>query len=407
MYADNWQWNGGVDVHTNVVDFATAGVTNISYFQTYYQNWGATNVTTMDNLRVELEKPTEDVYIVEQQTATTGKTPTTNNFSFAVEAGDVIAVLSASNLGSDPDTNSVAFSGSASLDEVIYNRRSAGASGHYWYTTAQSNGTVDVEFITVDSFNSIAAYQLRTGDELSKIVVLDTDKGGVGGAGATSITNTYSLGAATSGLFLEAFSCYVGPAAPLNTNTVIDVVNSSTQRIVAHGFISGTNEVVNIWTNGLDNVALIGIVFGSEAIPQSPAEYYALWLSKYPGLGASTNLTDHADSDNLDNLGEYAFDGNPLNGNNRGNYPVAYLTSDGGSNYLEYVYYERDDIGARGLSSILERSTDLGSPGWVTNGIETVGSGPSGIDGFNAVTNRIPTAGGDRQFLNLRIEFTP
>lgn len=53
MYANTWQWNGGSDVHTNAVNFAAAGVTDISKFQTFYQNWGTGDTTTFDNLRVE------------------------------------------------------------------------------------------------------------------------------------------------------------------------------------------------------------------------------------------------------------------------------------------------------------------------------------------------------------------
>jgi hypothetical protein len=404
MYADSWQMNGGVDVHTNAVDFAAAGYTNVSHFQTFYQNWGAGNVTTFDNLKVEFEEPIDDVYILSRQTATTANVPSTNSFSFAVEEGDVIALLSASNLGSDPGTNSAAFSGTAALDEVFFDRRSAGPSGSLWYTTAQSNGTVDVELVTVDSYNSMAAYHLRTGAEYSKIVVLDSDKGGF--PESTAITNAYSLGQATAGLFLEAYSCYGGDGTPLNTNTVVDQ-EQSTRRFVAHGYIEATNEVVNIWTNVADNVALIGVVFGSEFIPQSPDDYYAAWLQLYPGLGASTNLADHADSDHLDNLGEYAFDGNPLDGGSLGNYPVTSVLADDGTNYLEYVYYEREDADLRGLTSILELSSDLMAGAWGTNGIEFVGSGLSGIEGFNAVTNRIPTAAGEEQFLHLRVQFTP
>ena len=51
--ADAWQWNNGSDVHTNAVDFAAAGVTDIGAFQTYYQNWSTGDITTMDNIRIE------------------------------------------------------------------------------------------------------------------------------------------------------------------------------------------------------------------------------------------------------------------------------------------------------------------------------------------------------------------
>jgi hypothetical protein len=56
MYADTqWQWSpSGVNaVFTNSVDFASAGVTDIAKFQTYYQNWGTGDTATVDNIRIE------------------------------------------------------------------------------------------------------------------------------------------------------------------------------------------------------------------------------------------------------------------------------------------------------------------------------------------------------------------
>jgi hypothetical protein len=81
------------------------------------------------------------------------------------------------------------------------------------------------------------------------------------------------------------------------------------------------------------------------------------------------------------------------------------MTNDGGTDYLVYVYYERDDAAARGLSSELVVGPDLVLTNWTTAGIEFVGSGASGIPGYNAVTNRISTDGGNKQFLNLNIQF--
>ncbi len=113
-----------------------------------------------------------------------------------------------------------------------------------------------------------------------------------------------------------------------------------------------------------------------------------------------------ANGDLLDNLGEYAFGGDPSNPADQGNTPVSAQTVEGGTNYLEYVYYELDDAATRGLASILEVGTDLVATDWTTNGVEFVGSG-AGPDGFNAVTNRISTEDDDKRFLNLQIEFTP
>jgi hypothetical protein len=61
----------------------------------------------------------------------------------------------------------------------------------------------------------------------------------------------------------------------------------------------------------------------------------------------------------------------------------------------------------RGLDSMLTVGTDLVNTNWADGSGYEVGSGASGISGFNAVTNRIPTDAEVKQFIQLQIEFTP
>jgi hypothetical protein len=141
----------------------------------------------------------------------------------------------------------------------------------------------------------------------------------------------------------------------------------------------------------------------------TPTSLWNDWINSYPGVGANTNLLDHGDSDTLDNLTEYAYGGNPADGSSLGNTPEQSQAVDGGTNYLVYVYYARDDAGDRGLAYLLTTDTDLvNAPGWTNANYEVVGTNTStGISGFNAVTNRIPTDSEDNQFIRLQIEFTP
>jgi len=69
----------------------------------------------------------------------------------------------------------------------------------------------------------------------------------------------------------------------------------------------------------------------------------------------------------------------------------------------------RDDATARGLSYSLETDTDLiFALGWTNAIYEVVGTNTStGISGFDAVTNRIPTDAEATQFINLKVKFTP
>ena len=139
--------------------------------------------------------------------------------------------------------------------------------------------------------------------------------------------------------------------------------------------------------------------------PQTPTEAYNVWISAY-SVGANSNLLDHGDSDELDNLTEYAWGGDPSDGGSLGNTPAQTVLS-GATNVLEYIYFERTNAVALGLSSILEVGTDLVITNWADGGSYEVGRGDSGIAGFNAVTNWIPTDSEDKQFIHLQVQFTP
>ena len=159
------------------------------------------------------------------------------------------------------------------------------------------------------------------------------------------------------------------------------------------------NNVVTIDSMGLSEFV--------ETSSNTPTSLWNSWISLYPGVGANNGLLDHGDSDMLDNLTEYAWDGNPSDGSILGNVPTQSQVAAGGTNYIEYIYFERDDAGDRGLASILTVGTDLVNTKWADGSSYEIGSGASGISGFNAVTNRIPTDTEAKQFIRLQIQFTP
>lgn len=144
------------------------------------------------------------------------------------------------------------------------------------------------------------------------------------------------------------------------------------------------------------------IALGGAVIPSAA---YASWAAGY-GL-TDTNGTGAAtadpDGDAIDNLAEYGMGGNPADGNDQGHVPTSAMTAAGGTNWLQYVYYERADKAVVGLSYYPERGTDLVVTNWATSGIEFVGTGVLDVD-FNTVTNRIPTTSENKQFLRLRVE---
>jgi len=140
----------------------------------------------------------------------------------------------------------------------------------------------------------------------------------------------------------------------------------------------------------------------------APLEFWNQWLNDYPvGMGTDINLQDDADGDRLVNLAEYAFGGDPSDSNDQGNTPIQSQVTDGGTNYIEYVYFERADAATRGLNSIITVTTDLMNTNWADGSGYEVGRGASEVPGYNAVTNRIPTDVEDRQFIRVEIELAP
>jgi hypothetical protein len=260
-----------------------------------------------------------------------------------------------------------------------------------------------VELITSNSYVAAAGYLLRAPDG-ETVTLLDTSKNG--GSDLESITNTYTGGEA-SGIFLEAFATYGTAGTPLNPDTIVDS-SQVPARFVAHGVFTNANPLVNVWTNTTGHVAIIGLLFDSVATSViTPTSLWNDWISGYPGVGANSGLQDQGDSDSLDNLTEYAFGGDPSDGNNLGNTPVQSQVASGGTNYIEYIYFERNDAATRGLASVLEVGTDLVYTNWADGSSYEMGSGASAVTGYNAVTNRIPTDAEARQFIRLQIQFTP
>jgi hypothetical protein len=135
----------------------------------------------------------------------------------------------------------------------------------------------------------------------------------------------------------------------------------------------------------------------------TPSTPYEDWTGLFLLTGTSADPTADPDGDTRNNLYEYALGGDPTNAADTGHAPVLATASGGGSNWVEYVYAKRNDAAARGLDYHLELTGDLSSPAWTNNGYTVKGTGT--IDGeFDAVTNQIPTASEDQQFIQLTIE---
>jgi len=99
----------------------------------------------------------------------------------------------------------------------------------------------------------------------------------------------------------------------------------------------------------------------------------------------------------LENLGEYAFGGNPVIADAASVLPI----SQPSENHFYHIHNERTDDSS--LTYTVELCTNLVSNGWKTNGVEFVGEAGFS-NGWKTVTNRVPTLGKERQFIRLEVE---
>jgi hypothetical protein len=139
----------------------------------------------------------------------------------------------------------------------------------------------------------------------------------------------------------------------------------------------------------------------ASSIGQAPS--FGVWAAGHGLAGTNALSSADPDRDAANNLYEYALGGNPTNEADTGHAPVYGPMDEGGTNYMEYTYARR--IGTEDeLDYRLELATDLVIGNWTNSGyVELPVTGT--IDaGFEAVTNRIDTAGKTNEFIRLLIE---
>ncbi|WP_168442548.1 CBM96 family carbohydrate-binding protein [Pontiella desulfatans] len=142
-------------------------------------------------------------------------------------------------------------------------------------------------------------------------------------------------------------------------------------------------------------------VLPDSSEPPAPVPAYDTWSDEFGLVGAETNYFAQTDTDGMNQLLEYGLGGNPTNDDADAVMPASSMIEIGGTNWMEYVYRRRTDADSRGLAYWLERSTNLVSNIWNTNGYMEVGTG-SLEPGFESVTNRVQADDGE-QYIRLRI----
>ncbi len=138
----------------------------------------------------------------------------------------------------------------------------------------------------------------------------------------------------------------------------------------------------------------------AEADPSGGGDPYLEWISGYGLQNSDTNMLADPDFDGMDNLYEYAIGAVPTNGSDSA--AVIPTLGEHTGTAFEYIYRRRTNHVELGLSYMVECSTNLASGAWSTNGVSVSGSAPAET-GFETVTNQIPTAGVDEQYMRLNI----
>ncbi|QHI70324.1 hypothetical protein [Tichowtungia aerotolerans] len=169
-------------------------------------------------------------------------------------------------------------------------------------------------------------------------------------------------------------------------------------RVLADGetaaFALKASNASGIWASGaFDNIAILGGAYEGAG--------YEAWAVEKDLIGGPT---DDDDGDGIDNLTEYAQNGDPNNAADTGTSPAMgmSLTADG-TNWIEYVYLKRVSSD-NGLTYALVQNQDLVSGTWTNHGdiVEVGESAPAGD--FSTVTNHVPTDGKAQEFIRLLIE---
>ncbi len=129
---------------------------------------------------------------------------------------------------------------------------------------------------------------------------------------------------------------------------------------------------------------------------------YEDWAEEFLLTGGDADPSADPDGDQLNNLSEYAFGGDPTNALDQGISPTTTLGEVGGTNWLEYVY-PKQSYSLSDLTYHIEVNDNLIVGTWTNSGYSTVGTGMINDD-FDAVTNRISTDTKDKQYIRLIVE---
>lgn len=170
---------------------------------------------------------------------------------------------------------------------------------------------------------------------------------------------------------------------------------------ITFGFVSSIEFYGNLLRPALNSAdqasANISDVVVDSVTIESDASPFVNWIAGYGLSGSDADMTADPDSDQLNNLTEYALGGDPTHAADVGILPTL-----GNSQGLEYIYRRRLDPAASGLAYWVETCTNLVSNVWTNSGTIEIGTAPID-DEFESVTNSVGIDGETQEFIRLKI----
>jgi len=264
-------------------------------------------------------------------------------------------------------------------------------------------GTYAGVAFNIQDEDNFYALRIKTGTTQAQVVkVVSGSISSVEAGNSSMVSNTVAGQIYTFTISCDQAGTFEYMITEKGSSTVLNQITFSSSTVVFDGGYGG----LYLWHGEAAGNSPEAVFddFRLQVLPAMDTQSYSAWIDSYPTLGSSTSYSDDPDSDNMDNLLEYALGGNPVESDASSILPVGSLVDDGGTNWLEYVYLRRLDAAERGLTYQVQKNGDLLEDGfWNTNDIAETSAAMNAE--FESVTNRISTDVADVQFMKLKVEF--
>ena len=303
----------------------------------------------------------------------------------AVRVDFAFAALDSSGVGDDYVA--------VGLGEYNPNRTFYTTANRYIDVRLYNDGTIDFRTSSGTNAPESTGNALLSGANTLSIFANDDDEQSIDYTGLDS--SIYTLPANSVAYWLNGSLVTMNDGSEytvldLGDATTGGVVSNTTHNLGKFGFNTGTSDT-NL------NYVIDDILVTTNLL--RVIDSYAEWLELFPSLGASTNLVDDPDLDGMDNLLEYALGASPLVAD--ANTFLPKYTKDAAGNWLNYIYNRR--VYDSKLTYRVAADSDLA--GSLEGTAEEVGAGDIG-NGFESVTNRIPTTTDPTGFMQLKVELS-